>query len=144
MKSKGRHSRAGMHSGPGGNSRRGRARLVSVATAGVLAVTGVGMLGASTASATPAPQVASSYTSYVPWIFGTVTPRVNGLRIRSGPGTSHYAYGLLYRGDRMRVTAEVRRGSAGYWCKVTLTRRSASGLPAGFSGWVYAPYLRHV
>lgn len=135
MEHKGRHSR------PRRGARKGNARLVSLATAAVLASAGVGTLGASAAAASPAPQLSPAYSSY--WIAGTVTPRVNGLRIRSGPGTNYRIYGLLYRGDRMWVITEVRRGSA-YWCHVRLTRRSASGLPAGFTGWVYAPYLRRV
>jgi Bacterial SH3 domain len=117
-----------------------KTRLAAVAVAAGLTLTGVvGLAAEPAAAASPAPHL----TSYVPWIFGTATPRVNGLRIRSGPGTNHVAYGLLYRGDHMKVTQEVRRGSAGYWFKVTLTKRSASGLRKGFTGWVYASYLRH-
>lgn len=114
-------------------------RLVALAVTAGLALSGAVTLGVETASAaSPAPQV----VSYVPWISGTATPRVNGLRFRSGPGTRYAAYGLLYRGDHMRVLEEVRRGSAGYWFKVRLTRRSATGLRSGRTGWVYAPYLR--
>lgn len=105
-----------------------------------LALVGAVGLGATPASANPAPQLTSS--AYVPWIFGTATPGVNGLRIRSGPGTNYGAYGLLYRGDHMKVTMEVRRPTAGEWFEVRLSRRSASGLRSGFSGWVYAAYLR--
>lgn len=120
-----------------------KTRLAATAVAAGMALTGVVGLAAEPAAASgPAPQL-TSHASYVPWIFGTATPRVNGLRIRSGPGTHYAVYGLLYRGDRMKVTQEVHRGSAGYWFKVTLTRRSASGLRSGFTGWVYAPYLRH-
>jgi hypothetical protein len=117
-----------------------RRRLVTLTVASSLALAGaVGISAEPAAAASPAPQV----IKYVPWISGTATPRVNGLRIRSGPSTRHFAYGLLYRGDHMTVTQEVRHGSAGYWFKVRLTRRSATGLRRGFTGWVYAPYLRH-
>ena len=120
-----------------------KTRLASAAVAASLALAGVGVgLGATSASAGPV--ALSSSTAYVPWISGTATPAVNGLRLRSGPSTHYAAYGLLYRGDRMRVTAEQRRPGAGTWFKVTLTRRSASGLRSGHAGWVYASYLRHL
>ena len=130
----------GKHSGRRRNARRGNTRLVSLGAAASLAAAGVGTVGASTASAAgPAPQLVSCQP-----LAGTFTPTVNGLRIRSGPGTNYRVYGLLYRGDRMKITRSVRTPSAGCWFKVTLTQRSASGLPAGFTGWVYAAYLRHV
>ncbi|WNI19941.1 SH3 domain-containing protein [Actinacidiphila sp. ITFR-21] len=113
-------------------------RLATLAVAAGVALGGAVGLGAETASA--APQLA--VPAYVPWISGTATPAVQGLRIRSGPGTGYITRGLLYRGDRMKVTQQVTRGSAGSWFYVTLTRRSASGLRSGFSGWVYASYLR--
>lgn len=132
MKSRGRHSRKG--NARTGNTHAVNKRLASLGAAAILAATGIATVGASTASAAPA--------SPAYWTAGTVTPSVNGLRIRSGPSTNYVAYGLLYRGDRMWVIQEVRHGSAGYWCHVRLTRRSASGLRSGFTGWVYAPYLR--
>jgi hypothetical protein len=114
-------------------------RAVTLALATALAAGGAVGLGAESASASgPAPQA----VTYVPWISGTATPSVSGLRIRSGPGTGYTTFGLLYRGDHVRVVREVRRGSSGYWFGVHLTRRSASGLRSGFGGWVYAPYLR--
>lgn len=106
-------------------------------------------MGASTASAAPAPQLAT--TSWLwPLTHETVTPTVNGLRIRSGPGTNYRIYGLLYRGDHAKaITGGLGVQTYAYhsghvWLHVRLTRRSASGLPAGFTGWVYASYLRHV
>jgi len=117
-----------------------RNRLVTLAVAAGMALTGAVALGASAASAAgPAPQFASCQP-----LAGTFTPTVNGLRIRSGPGTGYRIYGLLYKGDRMKITKSVRTPSAGCWFKVQLTRRSAGGLPAGFAGWVYASYLRKV
>ena len=91
-------------------------------------------MGAETASASP---VSFAYTNKT-----VVKPSVNGLRIRSGPSTGYAAYGLLYRGDHMTIAQEVQRGSAGRWFRVRLTKRSASGLRKGFTGWVYASYLR--
>jgi hypothetical protein len=113
-------------------------RAMTLALAAVLTAGGAVGLGAESASAAgSAPQA----VTYVPWISGTATPSVNGLRIRSGPGTGYTTFGLLYRGDHMTVVREVMRGNAGTWFGVHLTRRSASGLRSGFGGWVYAPYL---
>lgn len=133
------------------------ARLRTGVVAGLLAVAGLGV-GASSASAAlagdgsaipavyhpegPAGHESERSTGYIPYIEGTATPKVEGLRIRSGPSTHTLAEGLLYRGDRMRVTGTVRRPSTGTWFHVDLTHRSASGLRRGFRGWVYASYLR--
>jgi Bacterial SH3 domain len=116
---------------------RVRRRVGSAVVAGLVAAGGLGVAASSASAAAP------RSSGYVPYIDGVATPKVNGLRIRSGPSTGALAEGLLYRGDRMRVRAEVRRPSSGSWFRVDLTRRSASGLHRGFSGWVYAPYLRH-
>lgn len=110
-------------------------RLVSLTAAAILALTGT-VAGVSTASASPAPQLA-----HILWR-GAATPTVNGLRIRSGPGTEHTTYGLLYRGDHLKLIGMRGTSEAGDWFHVRLTRRSASGLRSGFSGWVYANYLR--
>ncbi len=95
----------------------------------------IGVVGVGAASAAPAPRLAPT----TEWIFGTATPKVNGLRIRSGPSTHHTTYGLLYRGDHM---TPIRESWNQAWFQVRLTRRSASGLRSGFTGWVYAAYLR--
>lgn len=112
-----------------------RTRLASLTAAALALVAMVG-LGAASASAGPAPQLTSSVLA------GAVTPTTNGLRIRSGPGTRYTAYGLLYRGDHMQTTVQEVLPGGEEWCWVRLTRRSASGLPKGFHGWVYAAYLR--
>lgn len=116
---------------------RDHVRLRAGVVAGLVAVAGLG--GAASASAS-----VSERGGYVPILSGTVTPSVNGLRIRSGPGTGAVAEGLLYRGDHMVVTSEERRPRFGTWFSVDLTRRSAGGLRRGFRGWVYAPYIRHL
>ena len=117
-------------------ARNTRTRLLSLTAAASLALVGAVGLGAEPASAHPAPQLTSSVLA------GAVTPTTNGLRIRSGSGTRYPAYGLLYRGDRMQTTVQVKLPRGGEWCWVELTRRSASGLPRGLHGWVYAAYLR--
>ena len=117
-----------------------KTRLVAVTVAAGLALSGALAFGAETASATsPAPAL----VSHVPGFSGVGTPTVNGLRLRSGPGTRYAAYGLLFRGDRMTITQVVQAGSLGtWWFHVRLTKRSATGLRSGHTGWVYAPYLR--
>lgn len=109
---------------------------MTLAVAAGMAVTGAVGIVAETASATPAPQLVTKAQ-------GSFSPSVNGLRIRSGPGTGYGIYGLLYRADRFAVTGSAARGH-GTWYRVELTRRSASGLRSGHTGWVYAPYVRHV
>lgn len=119
-------------------------RLVALTMAGGLALSGALAFGVETASAAGPAAPRLSHTS----CYGALTPTVGGLRLRTGPGTGYAALGLLYRGDRMTVIqhlgvpAEVRRGSS-YWCHVKLTRRSASGLRSGRTGYVSASYVRH-
>lgn len=110
---------------------------VSVAAAASLALAGtVGLDAASASASATTPQLVSSKCT-------TPRPTVDGLRIRSGPSTHYAAYGLLYRVDRMRILGWSAHPATGVWFKVELTRRSASGLPSGFRGWVYDAYVCH-
>ncbi|WEH29080.1 SH3 domain-containing protein [Streptomyces sp. AM 3-1-1] len=66
---------------------------------------------------------------------------VDGLRVRSGPGTSHWAYGMIYKGQHVTVLATQRDAHGQRWDRVRLTGSSAGGLGRGFSGWVTEAYL---
>ncbi|MFJ3757124.1 SH3 domain-containing protein [Streptomyces sp. NPDC090080] len=115
--------------------------LRSLAMVGVLA-TGFGLVGSSAASAMIPPDPGGSYAS--PQVrVATVTkgPTVNGLRVRKGPGTNRTITGLIYRGDRVKVTGSARDSKGQRWDHVKLTRRSAGGLPSGYVGWVTEMYL---
>ncbi|MFF3950569.1 SH3 domain-containing protein [Streptomyces sp. NPDC001902] len=65
-----------------------------------------------------------------------VWPLTNGLRFRTGPGTSYTATGLLYTSDRL--TARCRKGS---WYYVSTDKKTKTGIKAGTYGWVSASYL---
>ncbi|MFI6288497.1 SH3 domain-containing protein [Streptomyces sp. NPDC051018] len=102
-------------------------------TLGVLVATCAVPARASAVTATPVLQSgAVSYSARVS------TPSVDGLRLRSRPGYSGRAKGLLYRGDCM-----VRSGHrSGPWVEVVVWYRdSRTGLRRGTWGWVHSGYL---
>ncbi|QXE33999.1 SH3 domain-containing protein [Streptomyces sp. GMY02] len=69
------------------------------------------------------------------------TPVVDGLRLRTRPGGS--VKGLLYRGDALAKARVIRAGDS--WAKVRVYHhKSASGLRAGTTGWVWKGYLKRV
>jgi hypothetical protein len=113
----------------------------SLAMAGVLAV-GFGLVGSSAASAMIPPDPGGSSPLVRTYASATTkAPTVNGLRVRKGPGTNRTILGLIYKGDRVKVTGSARDGKGQRWDHVKLTRRSAGGLPAGYVGWVTEMYL---
>ncbi|MET7567435.1 SH3 domain-containing protein [Streptomyces sp. NPDC005492] len=124
----------------------GRNALRSLAVSTAL-VAGVGLVGVSGASAA-APDVERSgvQSSQVATINSAndgpyKTATVNGLRVRTGPGTNRMILGLVYRGQRVRVIASARDRRGQRWDKVRLVKASPGGLPRGFVGWVTEMYL---
>ncbi|MFE0138211.1 SH3 domain-containing protein [Streptomyces sp. NPDC059037] len=116
-----------------------------LAAAGVMAV-GLGLVGASAASAVPFPgpdganeSSAGSDSRYERGEIARAT--VDGLRVRSGPGTNRAVLGLLYEGDRVRLVGKKQDDTGQDWYRVTLRHRSGGGLPGGFQGWVTGSYL---
>jgi hypothetical protein len=61
----------------------------------------------------------------------------NGVNFRRGASTAYRSIGLLYRNDEGR-----RIASHGSWVKLSLIRKSRSGLPAGTTGWVSKAYVQ--
>ncbi|MEV6942066.1 SH3 domain-containing protein [Streptomyces sp. NPDC051172] len=70
-------------------------------------------------------------------VFKSVT--VDGLRVRTGPGTGHAILGLVYEGEPVQVIAT--RYGYQRWDEVMLQTHSAGGLPAGYVDWVTEEYL---
>ncbi|MCX5050977.1 SH3 domain-containing protein [Streptomyces sp. NBC_00474] len=120
--------------------------LRSLVVSGAL-VAGVGLVGASAASAMiPDPVGHSSnesgrtgISSQDPSLFKSVT--VDGLRVRTGPGTGHTILGLVYEGEPVQVIATRYDYTGQRWDEVMLQTHSAGGLPAGYVGWVTEEYL---
>ncbi|MFE9338425.1 SH3 domain-containing protein [Streptomyces sp. NPDC007063] len=111
-------------------------RAVVVSAAAVL---GLGTVGAVSASAMPLPDGSGGAGDswYHP---GTVTSRVDGLRVRSGPGTSHPARGMLYRGQEVVILTTATVGGQ-TWNQVQVTSDAAGWLPHGTQGWVSDAYV---
>lgn len=107
-----------------------RLALTAAAAAAALTIPAAGTASAAPVPATVQTLAATSFNSC-----GYVV-NTNGVRFRTGPGTSYSAKGLLYKGDWGYVTA-----SSGSWYKMWLGQRSISGLAAGTTGWVYKSYL---
>lgn len=106
-----------------------------IAAAASLAL--VGGLGAGVVSAaTSAATAPAAYASTTITIDGN--PTVNGLRLRTGPGTSYPVRGLLNRSDVIRINIDQLWKA---WYKVTLVHKSATGLPAGTTGYIAAQYF---
>ena len=132
-------------------SRKGLRALI-VAGAAVL---GLGTVGVTAASAMPLPGpngtsgavVAPHKVADNGGADGRLTrgehvrATVNGLRVRTGPGTGYGVLGQLYTGDRMKLIG-LRQDSGGQaWYRVSLSGGSAGGLPGGYVGWVVGSYL---
>lgn len=79
--------------------------------------------GSTTPGTTPAPTPVPGTGTTV----ATATVNTDALYVRSGPGESYQAFGLLYRGQSIYV---IGRSTDGMWLKV----KDA----AGQQGWVYA------
>jgi hypothetical protein len=62
-----------------------------------------------------------------------------GLRFRSGPGTDHTIYGLLYPGDVLYVNGEASWVDSD-WLQVII-QSSVTGLPYEMSGYVHRDYV---
>lgn len=62
----------------------------------------------------------------------------NGVRFRTGPGTSYSSKGLLYKGDD-----GTKLSTSGKWMKIRLYGKSKSGLANKTTGWVYKSYVRY-
>jgi uncharacterized protein YraI len=123
----------------------GRKVLRSLVVAGAL-VAGVGLVGVSAASAMiPDPGYSSGQSgrtgidSTDRSVFKSVT--VDGLRVRTGPGTDHTILGLVYEGQPVQVIATRYDWTGQRWDEVMLQRDSAGGLPGGYVGWVTEEYL---
>lgn len=69
----------------------------------------------------------------------TVKILINGLNIRTGAGTSYASEGLLYKGDTGKVI-DVKGDKP--WTKISLLKKSKTGLAKGTSGWVYEGKLQ--
>lgn len=129
-------------------------RALVVATA---AAVGLSVAGVSSASAAPLPGPNGVLAPPIPHgLVGPTSPpvdggldpgdrvtsKVNGLRVRSGPGTGYGVLGQLYSGDTGWAVGYRREAPAPGWVKVKLSRPSAGGLPKSFTGWVSQPYLK--
>ncbi|WP_344531205.1 SH3 domain-containing protein [Streptomyces albiaxialis] len=66
---------------------------------------------------------------------------VDGLRVRTGPGTASGVTGLIYQGDEVQVLDWTNDRTGQRWNQVMLTRDSGGGLPGGYVGWVTDSYL---
>ncbi|WP_428935511.1 SH3 domain-containing protein [Streptomyces sp. ACT015] len=121
----------------------GRKAMRSLVVSGAL-VAAVGAVGVSAASAMIPPDPGGSSSSALidsgdRDVVKTVT--VDGLRVRTGPGTGHSILGLLYRDEPVRVVATRYDSTGQRWDEVRLQRGSAGGLPGGYIGWVTEMYL---
>ncbi|KUN00594.1 hypothetical protein AQI95_34375 [Streptomyces yokosukanensis] len=124
----------------------GRKALRALVVSGAL-VAGVGLVGVSAASAMPAdPGYSSSGSggagaSYPAdrSVFKSAT--VDGLRVRTGPGTDRAILGLIYEGEPVQVITSSYDDTGQVWDEVMLQSASAGGLPGGYVGWVTEEYL---
>ncbi len=125
----------------------GRKVLRSLVVSGAL-VAGVGLVGVSVASAMIAPDPGyssgrsdrgGSVSSTDATVFKSVT--VDGLRVRTGPGTDRAILGLVYEGEPVQVITTRHDWTGQRWDEVMLQRDSAGGLPGGYVGWVSEEYL---
>ncbi|WP_369390822.1 SH3 domain-containing protein [Streptomyces sp. CG1] len=124
----------------------GRKALRALVVSGAL-VAGVGLVGVSAASAMPVDPGYSSGgsggggASYPAdrSVFKSAT--VDGLRVRTGPGTGRAILGLVYEGQPVQVITSAYDDTGQVWDEVMLQTASAGGLPAGYVGWVTEEYL---
>ncbi|MFC8129119.1 SH3 domain-containing protein [Streptomyces sp. NPDC057302] len=126
-------------------------RALVVAGAAVLALGTVGVAGAS-AMPLPGPNGSSGAAVAPPKVDNGladgrltrgehVRATVNGLRVRTGPGTGYGVLGQLYTGDRMKLIGKKQDSGGQSWYRVVLSNGSAGGLPGGYVGWVVGSYL---
>ncbi|MFI6889969.1 SH3 domain-containing protein [Streptosporangium canum] len=92
------------------------------------------VLGGTLAAVSPAHAAAPTPSASVALGVDAVIV-ADGVRLRSSPGGS-YVIGLLYYGDYGQIL-----GSSNGWCRFRLGGRSASGLPAGTTGWASCSYF---
>lgn len=123
----------------------GRKTLRTLIVSGAL-VAGVGLVGVSAASAmVPDPGYSAGQDSRTGIdstdrsVFKSVT--VDGLRVRTGPGTDRTILGLVYEGEPVQVITTRYDWTGQRWDEVMLQTDSAGGLPAGYVGWVSEMYL---
>ncbi|MCL8016473.1 SH3 domain-containing protein [Streptomyces sp. AS02] len=116
--------------------------LRTLAVSGALVV-GVGLVGVSAASAVVPAEPAGSARgeSWVPDGAITKTVTVDGLRVRTGPGTDSAILGQIYEGEPVQVITSTRVPGGQWWRLVMLQTDSAGGLPEGYVGWVTDSYL---
>jgi cell wall-associated NlpC family hydrolase len=65
-----------------------------------------------------------------------VTPNVNGLIVRDGPGTKYDSIGMVDKGTVIKVLAKAYDGQGRKWFK--------GKLPSGKIGWVLAEYVNKI
>ncbi|MGW0882899.1 SH3 domain-containing protein [Streptomyces sp. NPDC002671] len=124
----------------------GRKALRTLVVSGAL-VAGVGLVGVSTASAMiPDPGYSSGRTGGSGTTYNTdrsvfKSATVDGLRVRTGPGTDRTILGLIYEGQLVQVVTSAYDGTGQVWDEVMLQTDSAGGLPGGYVGWVTEAYL---
>ncbi|KOV62190.1 SH3 domain-containing protein [Streptomyces sp. MMG1121] len=123
----------------------GRKALRALVVSGAL-VAGVGLVGVSAASAMPVDPGYSSGGSGAgvsypadQSVFKSAT--VDGLRVRTGPGTDRAILGLIYEGQPVQVITSAYDDTGQVWDEVMLQTASAGGLPGGYIGWVTEEYL---
>ncbi|SDM62938.1 SH3 domain-containing protein [Streptomyces sp. cf386] len=120
----------------------GRMALRTLAVSGAL-VAGVGLVGVSAASAVVPSDPAGSSRSeaWAPVGLVSKTVTVDGLRVRTGPGTDSVILGQIYAGEPVQVLGSTRVAGGQQWNQVMLQSDSAGGLPEGYVGWVTDEYL---
>jgi hypothetical protein len=103
----------------------------------------VGLVGASVASAVAPDSVTSRSearsSTAEEGVFRSAT--VDGLRVRSAPGTGSGVLGQIYGGDQVQVITSARDSTGQVWDLVMLADDSSGGLPGGYVGWVTEEYL---
>lgn len=114
-----------------------KCRSVAVALGAAVAVGG---LAAGAAVAEPSGASVAARTAAVPGVGPAFSiwysVSANGVRLRTGPGTSHPAIGLLNKSDALSLVS-----TSGSWDKLRLLRTSKSGMRAGTVGWVSDYYV---
>ncbi|WP_129292193.1 SH3 domain-containing protein [Streptomyces lydicus] len=104
-------------------------RTLITTAAGAFVLSLVGPVGVAHASAPPATRARAEACST--WYSG-----IDGLHLRTGPGTRYASVGLLYYAD-----AGTKVGASKHWVKLRLKYRSEGGLPTGTTGWVSKRYV---
>lgn len=114
--------------------------LGTVATTGASAMPLPGPNGSSGAAVAP-PRVDNGLADGRLTRGEHVRATVDGLRMRTGPGTGYGVLGQLYTGDRMKLIGLKQDSGGQSWYRVSLSGSSAGGLPGGYVGWVVGSYL---